>query len=144
MKHENARRMFGVGLVFAPSLNDPFAMVLTFRYRIKDASSGRHLQRQARAVSRVWSYCGEIQEAARRHNKRWPSGFDLIKLTLGSSKLLALHSDTVQAVWRGEDVKCGSKCLETRAIVSMAIQRKPGSSAFITHPGSLRTMRSSR
>ena len=73
-------------------------MVLTYRYRIKDATAGRHLERQARAVNRVWNYCGEIQEASRRHNKRWPSGFDLIKLTLGSSKLLGLHSDTVQAV----------------------------------------------
>ncbi|MGH8328218.1 MAG: RNA-guided endonuclease InsQ/TnpB family protein, partial [Steroidobacteraceae bacterium] len=73
-------------------------MVLTYRYRIKDATSGRHLKRQARAVNCVWNYCGEIQEAARRHNKRWPSGFDLIKLTCGSSKLLGLHSDAVQAV----------------------------------------------
>ncbi|HEV2271135.1 MAG TPA: transposase [Steroidobacteraceae bacterium] len=73
-------------------------MMLTYRYRIKDATTGRHLRRQARVVNRVWNYCGDIQNAARRHNKRWPSGFDLIKLTLGSSKLLDLHSDTVQAV----------------------------------------------
>jgi putative transposase len=73
-------------------------MVLTYQYRIKDATSGRHLEQQARAVNQVWNYCGEVQEAARRHNKRWPSGFDLIKLTFGSSKLLGLHSDTVQAV----------------------------------------------
>jgi len=73
-------------------------MVLTYRYRIKDATSGRHLQRQSRAVSRIWNYCGDIHNAARRHNKRWPSGFDLINLTSGSSKLLGLHSDTVQAV----------------------------------------------
>src|SRR5487761_701561 len=74
------------------------AMVLTYRYRIKDATSGRHLRRQTREVNRVWNYCGEVQNAARRHNKRWPSGFDLIKLTSGTSKLLGLHSDTVQAV----------------------------------------------
>ncbi|HVC29649.1 MAG TPA: RNA-guided endonuclease TnpB family protein [Steroidobacteraceae bacterium] len=72
--------------------------MLTYRYRIKDATCGRHLRRQAREVNRVWNYCGEIHYAARRHNKRWPSGFDLIKLTGGSSKLLGLHSDTVQAV----------------------------------------------
>jgi Putative transposase DNA-binding domain len=46
-------------------------MVLTYRYRIKDATSGRQLERQSREVNRVW--------------------------TLGS-KLLGLHSDTVQAV----------------------------------------------
>ncbi|MGB6487592.1 MAG: transposase [Steroidobacteraceae bacterium] len=73
-------------------------MVLTYRYKIKDATTGRHLKRQARAVNQVWNYCGEIHHAARRHNKRWPSGFDLINLTSGSSKLLGLHSDTVQAV----------------------------------------------
>ncbi len=73
-------------------------MVLTYRYRIKDATSAPHLWRQAQAVNRVWNYCREIQEAARRHNKRSPSGFDLINLTSGSSKLLGLHSDTVQAV----------------------------------------------
>ena len=85
-------------------------MVLTYRYRIKDATSGRHLRRQAREVSRVWNYCGEIQNAARRHNKRWPSGFDLINLTSGSSKLLGLHSDTVQAICKqfalSRDVSC--------------------------------------
>jgi transposase len=54
-------------------------MVLTYRYRIKDATR-RHLQRQAWAVNQVWNYCGETQNAARRHNKHWPSGFDLIKL----------------------------------------------------------------
>ena len=73
-------------------------MVLTYRYRIKDATSGQHLRRQALEVNRVWNYCGEVQSAARRHNRRWPSGFDLINLTSGSSKLLGLHSDTVQAV----------------------------------------------
>ncbi|MBW4052407.1 MAG: transposase [Proteobacteria bacterium] len=73
-------------------------MVLTYRYRIKDAASGRHPRRQAREVNRVWNYCGEIENGARRHNRRWPSGFDLIKLTRGSGQLLGLHSDTVQAV----------------------------------------------
>lgn len=75
-------------------------MLLTYRFRIKDAAAGKHLDRLARSVNRVWNYCGEVQEASRRHNKRWPSAFDLIKLTSGSSALLGLHSDTVQAVCR--------------------------------------------
>src|SRR5271166_690543 len=73
-------------------------MLLTYRYRIKDATAGKRLATHARAVNRVWNYCGEIQEAARRLNKRWPSAFDLINLTTGSSAMLGLHSDTVQAV----------------------------------------------
>ncbi|MGH8287170.1 MAG: RNA-guided endonuclease InsQ/TnpB family protein [Steroidobacteraceae bacterium] len=52
----------------------------------------------AAAVNDVWNFCGESQEHARRWNRRWPSGFDLINLTSGSSRELGLHSDTVQAV----------------------------------------------
>jgi len=73
-------------------------MILTYRYRIKDATSGKHLYMLACAVNRVWNYYGGVQEASRRHNKRWPSAFDLIKLTTGSGAMLGLHSDTVQAV----------------------------------------------
>jgi putative transposase len=73
-------------------------MILTYRYRIKDATSGKHLDALSRSVNRVWNYCGEVHEASRRHNKRWPSAFDMIKLTTGSGAMLGLHSDTVQAV----------------------------------------------
>lgn len=74
-------------------------MILTYRYRIKTTSgAARALDTMARAVNLVWNFCGETQEAARRWNKRWPSGFDLIGLTHGTSRELGLHSDTVQAV----------------------------------------------
>ena len=73
-------------------------MILTYRYRIKDATTGKHLDALSRSVNRVWNYCGDIHEASRRHNKRWPSAFDMIRLTTGSSALLGLHSDTVSAV----------------------------------------------
>lgn len=73
-------------------------MLLTYRYRVKDATAGKRLDRMAKAVNFVWNYCGAIQNDSRRLNRRWPSGFDLIKLTSGSSKELGLHSDTVQAV----------------------------------------------
>jgi putative transposase len=73
-------------------------VILTYRYRIKDATTAKRLRAHARAVNYVWNYCGEIQEAARRQEKRWPSAFDLIKLTTGSSALLGLHSGTVQGI----------------------------------------------
>ncbi len=73
-------------------------MLLTYRYRIKDATTGKHLDRMARSVNFVWNYCGEVQHVSQRHNKRWPTAFDLIKLTTGSGTMLGLHSDTVQAV----------------------------------------------
>ena len=74
-------------------------MILTYRYRLKATSgAAQELSRQARAVNLVWNFCGETQETARRWNRLWPSGFDLISLTHGSSRDLGLHSDTVQAV----------------------------------------------
>lgn len=73
-------------------------VILTFRYRVKDATSGKHLRQMARSVNLVWNFCGGIQNDSRRHNKRWPSFPELAKLTAGSSKELGLHSDTVQDV----------------------------------------------
>jgi putative transposase len=72
-------------------------MILTYRYRIKDASSRRHLEQMARAVNYVWNYCGDIQVASHRLNRRWPSAYDLMKLTAGSSALLGVNSDTIEA-----------------------------------------------
>ena len=70
-------------------------MVLTFRYRVKNA---RGLLDKSRAVNQVWNYCGDVQEQARRGNRHWPTRFDLAKLVAGSTKMLGLHSDTIQDV----------------------------------------------
>jgi putative transposase len=71
-------------------------MLLVYRYRIK--SSTGLLNRQARACNFVWNFCNETQQYALKWNKRWPTGFDLNRLTAGSSKELALHSGTINAV----------------------------------------------
>lgn len=73
---------------------------LTYRYRVKDATSGKHLARMARAVNYVWNYCGDVQEHARKWGKKWPSYFDLSALTTGCAAELGLHSRTVAAVCR--------------------------------------------
>ncbi|HOW75577.1 MAG TPA: RNA-guided endonuclease TnpB family protein [Candidatus Competibacteraceae bacterium] len=73
-------------------------MIRTYRYRIKDSADAPKLNLLTRAVNRVWNFCNETQEHALRWNRRWPSGFDLNKLTAGCSKELGLHSQTVQAV----------------------------------------------
>jgi len=106
--------VFGVGLAFVEPVDDHVGMILTYRYRIKEASCSRHLECQARAVNLVWNYCGGIQEASRRHNKPWPSGFDLIRLTSGSSKLLGLHSDTVQAICKQFALSRNAHCRRPR------------------------------
>jgi putative transposase len=71
-------------------------MIIVYRYRIKSFTG--LLNRQARAVNAVWNYCNDRQKDAIKWNKRWLTGFDLNRLTIGSSKELALHSGTVNAV----------------------------------------------
>ncbi|MCC7219579.1 MAG: transposase [Candidatus Contendobacter sp.] len=73
-------------------------MIRTDHYRITDSSAAPQLNQLARACNFVWNFCNESQEHALRWNQRWPTGFDLNKLTAGSSKELGLHSQTVQAV----------------------------------------------
>ena len=80
-------------------------MMLTFKYRVKDATVGKHLNRFARASNQVCNYCCQIQRQAESRWKagrsvRWPSAFDLIKLCTGSAAELGLHSDTVQTICR--------------------------------------------
>lgn len=72
--------------------------VLTFRYRIKDATSGKHLGKMAGAINYVWNYCQEVSLLAWRRNKIFLSAYDLHKLTAGTSKDLRLSADTIQQV----------------------------------------------
>lgn len=72
--------------------------MLTFRYRIKDATSGNHLQRMAWAVNYVWNFCNEISLLAWRREKRFLSAFELINLTAGAGHELGLHTDTVSEI----------------------------------------------
>ena len=71
-------------------------MLLVYRYRIKSLTG--LLNSQARACNFVWNFCNDTQQQALKWNKRRPSGFDLNRLTAGSSKELALHAGTINAV----------------------------------------------
>jgi putative transposase len=80
-------------------------MILSFKYRVKDATAGKYLARHAYASNQVWNFCAATQREAEARWKagrvvKWPSAFDLIKLCTGSSALLGLHSDTVQTICR--------------------------------------------
>ena len=71
-------------------------MILVYRYRVKSLNG--LLNKQARAVNFVWNFCNDRQKDALRFGRRWHTGFDLNKLTTGSSRELGLHSGTVNAV----------------------------------------------
>jgi putative transposase len=72
------------------------AMIVVYRYRVKSLTG--LLNKQARAVNFCWNYCNDRQKDALRFHRPWLTGFDLNKLTTGSSKELGLHSGTVNAV----------------------------------------------
>jgi hypothetical protein len=75
-------------------------MILTFKYRVKDATTSKHLGRHAWACNQVWNFCVATQREAEWRWKaglstRSPAAFDLIRLCTGSAADLGLHSDTV-------------------------------------------------
>lgn len=74
-------------------------MILTYRYRVKSLLG--ELNRQARAVNFVWNYCNDIQKQALKWGKKWPSGYDLQKLTTGSNKELGLFAGTINKTCEG-------------------------------------------
>ena len=74
--------------------------VLTYRYRIKDATSSTHLTRLGWAVNTVWNFCNEVSLLALRRDHRWLTAVDLINLTAGASTELGLHSDTISEICR--------------------------------------------
>lgn len=73
-----------------------YSMLLVYRYRVKSLNG--LLNKQARAVNFVFNYCNDRQKDALRFGRKWLSGFDLNKLTTGSSKELGIHSGTINAV----------------------------------------------
>jgi len=80
-------------------------VIITFKYRVKDSTAGKHLDRHAIAANQVWNHCNAIQREAEARWKagrvsKWPSAFDLIKLCTGAGAMLGLHSDTVQTICR--------------------------------------------
>ena len=70
-------------------------MILVYRYRVKSLNG--LLNKQARAINFVWNFCNDRQKDALRFGRRWHTGFDLNKLTAGSSKELGLHAGTINA-----------------------------------------------
>ncbi len=72
-------------------------MILTYKFRLKDKHS-KELDHQARQVNFVWNYCNDLQQKTVRAHRKWLSGYDLQKMTAGSSKDLNLHGHTIQRI----------------------------------------------
>jgi putative transposase len=72
--------------------------ILTYRYRIKDATSSKYLVQMSYAINSVWNYCNEVSILAWRRDKKFLSAYELHKLTAGTSKDLHLSADTIQQI----------------------------------------------
>jgi putative transposase len=72
----------------------------TYRFRLKDSVSRKHLVRMSWAVNTVWNYCNEVSMFAWRRDKKWLSAYDLHKLTAGCGDALGLHAHTIQEICR--------------------------------------------
>jgi putative transposase len=112
-------------------------MLLTFKYRIKDGSARKRLNRHAWSCNQVWNYCCQIQREAEARWKagrvgRWPSAFDLIKLCTGVAKEIELHSDTVSAICRQFAVSRDAKKGHLRFRASGGPKRALGWIPFIS------------
>lgn len=79
-------------------------MILTYKYRLKDRRAKHALAQHAIAVNQVWNYCCAYQRDVESRyrlgapKRRWPSYFDLTKLTSGTE--LGIRSGTVERTCR--------------------------------------------
>jgi IS605 OrfB family transposase len=78
-------------------------MILTHKNLLKGKRAVRQQRRCAWAVNQVWNFCVQTQRAVQRAWKdglfpKWPSFYDLMDLSAGTSKELGLHAQTIQEV----------------------------------------------
>lgn len=71
-------------------------MHLVYRFRVKNISG--QLNRWARVVNFVWNYCNDAQKHAAKWQQKWPTAFDLINATSGTSAELGIGSETIGAI----------------------------------------------
>ena len=72
--------------------------ILTYKFRIKDATTAKRLNRMAGAVNYVWNYCQETSIKAVKYDGKWLSAYDLHKLTADCATELGIHSHTIQKI----------------------------------------------
>ena len=78
-------------------------MIITHKNRLKGKRAVRQLRRYGWACNQVWNYLVQIQRKVQRNFReglpaRWPSQYELQKLTAAVSKDLGLHAQTIQEI----------------------------------------------
>ena len=81
-------------------------MILTYKYRLINASYARRLRRHTYSLNQTWNYCVATQKRIERAWKEsspkqpWPSEFDLNKMTAGTSRELDTHAGSIHEISR--------------------------------------------
>lgn len=75
---------------------DTSQVIQTFKYRIK--GNTKQLDKIACNVNLVWNYCNKTTFQSIKQYSKFLSGFDLQKLTSGTSKIVDISAATVQYV----------------------------------------------
>lgn len=70
--------------------------IITYKFKLKNGSS--KLNNLSTKVNYVWNYCNKVSHTAIKTNRKWLSEFDLNNLTSGTSRILNLHSFTIQSI----------------------------------------------
>lgn len=73
-------------------------MLLTYKFRLKDGTRKKELKALAGNCNYVWNFSNEVIRRRWKESRFYTSKNDLHVLTKGSSKLLEINSQTVQAV----------------------------------------------
>lgn len=80
------------------TVDQPQPLYKAFSYRVKDATSGKHLGRLARAVNFTWNYLNEISGRSAERGPKWVTKRQLRDLTKGAGRELGLPSQVIQEV----------------------------------------------
>lgn len=73
-------------------------MLLTYKFRLKDGIKRKELKGLAGNCNYVWNFSNEVIRRRWKESRFYTSKNDLHVLTKGSSKLLEINSQTIQAV----------------------------------------------
>ena len=73
---------------------------ITYQYRIKDKSLREVLIPLSSEVNFVWNFCNDIVRKRYKESRFFTNESDLTELTRGSSKLLKINSQSIQAIYQ--------------------------------------------
>ena len=103
-----------------PAIHEGARMLLTYRFRLKDGSRRDELKALAGHVNFVWNFCNDVIRRRWRESRFYTTKSDLQVLVKGSSKLLEINSQTIQAVAH----ECLLRVQKTRKNVRFRTGRK--------------------